>query len=87
MVRIVEGGFPARLERGIVSEHLTLTVTGMTCGGCENAIKRVLGTVEGVANVTASHGANRVTLDLDTSKATREAVAKAIERAGYRVAA
>jgi len=70
-----------------VNEHLTLTVTGMTCGGCENAVKRVLGTVDGVSNVTASHAANRVTLDLDTSKATREAVAEAIARAGYLVAA
>ena len=87
MVRIVEGPASHSTGEGIVTEHLTLTVTGMTCGGCENAVKRVLGTVDGVANVTASHGANRVTLDLDTSKATREAVAKAIERAGYRVAA
>lgn len=70
-----------------MTEHLTLTVTGMTCGGCENAVKRVLGAVEGVANVTASHGANKVTLDYDPAKATREAIAKAIERAGYRVAA
>jgi copper chaperone CopZ len=66
---------------------LTLTVTGMTCGGCENAVKRVLGTVEGVSNVTASHGESRVTLDYDPDKATLEAIAKAIERAGYRVAA
>jgi copper chaperone len=70
-----------------VTERLTLTVTGMTCGGCENAVKRVLSTVEGVANVTASHVANRVTLDIDTSKTTREAVSAAIARAGYKVAA
>jgi copper chaperone len=70
-----------------VTEHLTLTVNGMTCGGCENAVKRVLLMVDGVTNVTASHNESRVTLDLDTSRATREAVAKAIERAGYRVAA
>lgn len=70
-----------------MTEHLTLTVTGMTCGGCENAVKRVLAMVEGVSNVTASHSANRVTLDIDTSKATKEAVAAAIARAGYKVAA
>lgn len=69
-----------------MNEHLTLTVTGMTCGGCENAVKRVLGTVDGVSNVTASHSANRVTLDLDTARVTRDAVKAAIERAGYRVA-
>ena len=69
-----------------MTEHLTLTVTGMTCGGCENAVKRVLAMVEGVSNVTASHSANRVTLDLDTARVTRDAIKAAIERAGYRVA-
>ena len=69
-----------------MTEHLTLTVTGMTCGGCENAVKRVLSMVEGVSNVTASHDANRVTLDIDPARVTRDAIKGAIERAGYRVA-
>jgi copper chaperone CopZ len=58
----------------------------MTCGGCENAVRRVLGMVDGVSNVTASHAANRVTLDIDGARVTRDAVKAAIERAGYRVA-
>ena len=70
-----------------MTEHLTLTVTGMTCGGCENAVKRVLSMVEGVSNVTASHSANRVTLEIDTAKTNKDAVAAAIARAGFRVAA
>ena len=69
-----------------MTEHLTLTVTGMTCGGCENAVKRVLSMVDGVSNVTASHNDNRVTLDLDPARGTRDAIKTAIERAGYRVA-
>ena len=70
-----------------MTEHVTLTVTGMTCRGCENAVKRAVGMVEGVSNVTASHSANEVNVDFDTTKTTREAIAKAIARAGYRVAA
>lgn len=69
-----------------MTEHLTLTVNGMTCGGCENAVKRVLSMVDGVSNVTASHDDNRVTLDLDPARVTRDAIKGAIERAGYRVA-
>jgi copper ion binding protein len=68
-------------------DHLTLTVKGMSCGGCENAVKRAVSLVEGVSNVTASHRDERVTLDYDPAKATREAIEQAINRAGYRVAA
>ena len=70
-----------------MTEHLTLTVDGMTCGGCENAVKRMLGLVPGVANVTASHRERRVTLDYDPAQADLTAIAQAIARAGYRVAA
>ena len=68
-------------------DHLTLTVKGMSCGGCENAVKRAVSLIEGVANVTASHRDERVTVDHDPAKATREAIEQAITRAGYRVAA
>ena len=70
-----------------MTEHLTLTVDGMTCGGCENAVKRMLGLVPGVANVTASHRDRRVTLDYDPAQADLTVIAQAIARAGYRVAA
>ena len=68
-----------------MSDHLTLTVTGMTCGGCENAVKRVLSALDGVSNVTASHRDDRVTLDYDPAKATRDAIEKAILTVGYRI--
>ena len=67
-------------------DHLTLTVKGMSCGGCEGAVKRALSLVDGVSNVTASHRDERVTLDYDPVRVTRDAVEKAIEKAGYRVA-
>ena len=36
-------------------ERATLKVAGMSCAGCENAIKRVLKQVNGVDEVSASH--------------------------------
>lgn len=66
-------------------EQLTLTVTGMTCGGCENAVKRAVSMLNGVADVTASHRDNRVTLTYDAAKVDRAAIAKRIEDAGYHV--
>jgi len=38
-----------------MSEVLQLAVNGMTCGGCENAVKRTLMQTNGVEEVTASH--------------------------------
>ena len=45
-----------------MAEELTLKVSGMTCGGCESAIRRVLSMVEGVTSATASHQAGEVTV-------------------------
>lgn len=68
-------------------EQLTLKVTGMTCGGCENAVKRVVSTLDGVSHVTASHRENRVTVAFDALKTDRARIARAIETAGYQVVA
>ncbi len=65
-----------------MTEQMTLTVNGMTCGGCENAVKRVVSNLPGVAEVTASHRDNRVTVAYDPSKADRAAIAAAIVGAG-----
>jgi copper chaperone len=70
-----------------MSEELTLKVSGMTCGGCESAIKRVLSMVEGVTSATASHQAGEVTVVFDASKTNRARIQRAIETAGYSVAA
>jgi copper chaperone len=69
-----------------VSEHLTLNVNGMTCGGCENAVKRAVSMVAGVSGVTASHQDNRVTVEYDAAKTDRATIAHAIQAAGYQVA-
>jgi copper chaperone len=72
-------------EAGMADE-LTLDVQGMTCGGCENAVKRVVSMVDGVSNVTASHSQNKVTVTFDPSRTNRQAITRAIETAGYQVA-
>ena len=66
-------------------EQITLTVTGMTCGGCENAVKRALSRLDGVSSVTASHADNRVVVDYDAAKVNRAAIGDAIHKAGYQV--
>ena len=68
-----------------VAEELTLKVTGMTCGGCESAIRRVLSMVDGVASATASHKDSQVQVVYDPTRVDRTKITRAIEAAGYGV--
>jgi copper chaperone len=66
-------------------EQLNLQVTGMTCGGCENAVRRAVSRLEGVSNVTASHLEKLVTVAYDAARVDRARIAHAITEAGYTV--
>ncbi len=63
----------------------TLRVTGMTCGGCENAVKRAVGQLPGVTQVEASHEQQRVQVGFDENQVGLEAIKQKIEKLGYRV--
>ncbi|MCZ9309075.1 heavy-metal-associated domain-containing protein [Corynebacterium uberis] len=59
-------------------------VTGMTCGHCENAVREEVSAIPGVSDVSVSHTDGHLTI---TSAGTvdRDAVAAAVEEAGYRL--
>ena len=63
--------------------NLTLTVTGMTCGHCERAVKNAVLQIDPQALVSIDRAANRVDVD---SALPREALAKGIADEGYGVA-
>jgi copper ion binding protein len=63
----------------------TLHVTGMTCGGCENAVKRAVGKLPGVASVEASHTERRVTVEFDEVRTSLDAIKAKITTLGYQV--
>jgi copper chaperone CopZ len=65
---------------------IQLTVMGMTCGGCENAVSKALQMLEGVEDVTASRTANLVGVTYDDNKVTRAMLKEKIEALGYDVA-
>jgi copper chaperone CopZ len=68
-------------------ETVTLRVTGMTCGGCENAVKRALERLEGVSEVTASHVEEKVGVSFDSAMVTPDQITARIAAIGYTVAA
>ena len=69
-----------------MAETLQLTVTGMTCGGCENAVTFSLGRMDGVQDVRASHKANTVDVTFDETRLTPDVIRTTIEGLGYTVA-
>ena len=61
----------------------TLTVDGMACGGCEETVEDAVGALDGVDAVTADNTTDTVEIEGDVDT---DAVAAAIEDAGYTVA-
>jgi copper chaperone len=68
-----------------MDQPLSLKVTGMSCGGCESAIRRALSTLDGVTDVTASHRDSSVTLRFEPEKIDPAKIAEHIELLGYEV--
>lgn len=58
------------------------TVTGMTCGHCVAAVTQEVGEIEGVSNVQVDLDSGSLSFD-SAGEVSREAVAAAVEEAGY----
>ena len=63
----------------------TIGVEGMTCGGCEQAVERAVGSLDGVEDVDADHAAARVTVRFDPDAVAPDAIDETIRDAGYQV--
>ena len=64
-------------------QQLVLTVPGMTCGHCEAAVTREVGSVAGVAGVDVDLDSKLVTVRGEALD--RDAIVAAIDEAGYDV--
>lgn len=58
----------------------TITVTGMSCGGCESTVESALEELDGVTGVSADNETDSVTVEGD---ADTDTIVAAIEDAGY----
>jgi copper chaperone CopZ len=66
-------------------DTITLRVSGMTCGGCENAVGRAVTRLLGVAEVAASHVKGQVTVTFDAAVVTADHIRAKISALGYTV--
>lgn len=66
-------------------EKVILDVKGMSCSHCENAIKKAVGAIDGVDEVTVDLKANTVSVGYDSAKVQLDSIKTAIEDQGYDV--
>jgi len=65
--------------------EVTLNVEGMTCDGCENAIKAGVESLEGIAEVESSHEEGWTRVKYDKAVTSMEAIEGKITDTGYEV--
>lgn len=71
----------ADVEKGLSSaEHVVLSITGMTCTGCETKLSRTLSTLPHISNLKTSLVMQRAEFNLDPSTASVADVIRHIER-------
>lgn len=62
-----------------------LKITGMTCGGCEGAVKMAAKRIDGVKSVSASYRTGSAEVTYDPAKTSPDAIAKAVsEKSGFK---
>ncbi|KAL6235020.1 hypothetical protein BDW75DRAFT_210835 [Aspergillus navahoensis] len=71
----------ADLEKGVTSkEHVVLSISGMTCTGCEAKLKRTLGTLQSVQNLKTSLVLSRAEFDLNVGIQSLDEVLRHLEK-------
>jgi copper chaperone len=66
-------------------EMKTITVEGMSCQHCVNAIKKALGELNGIGKVDVDLQSKEVTVEMDPKVNTMETIKETIEDQGYDV--
>lgn len=60
-----------------------IKIDGMTCGGCVASVHAATGEIDGLDIITVDLADNLATVSFDDSKTSAEAIASAIEEAGF----
>lgn len=65
---------------------VALDVNGMTCGGCVASVRKTLGALPGIEDVSVSLADRRVDVKYDELRASVHEMRDALRSAGYEVA-
>jgi copper chaperone len=69
----------------MAKEVTVLAVNGMSCSHCENAVKKAVGALDGVDEVTVDLAGKKVAVSFDPAKVSTQSITDAIEDQGYDV--
>jgi copper ion binding protein len=67
------------------TEKKTLTVEGMSCNHCKNAVEKATRALPGVMAAEVDLAAKTLKVDFDATKSSLDDIKKAVEDAGYTV--
>ncbi|WMT86527.1 heavy metal translocating P-type ATPase [Pelagibacterium sp. 26DY04] len=67
------------------ADTFTLEIEGMTCASCVGRVEKALKLVDGVVDAAVNLATERATVEVLQGTATKEALARAVETAGYSV--
>jgi copper chaperone CopZ len=68
-------------------QKVEITITGMTCTGCEQTVTQGALTLDGVKEAKASYKDGKAWVSYEDDKVTPEAITASIENTGYKVTA
>lgn len=60
-----------------------IKIDGMTCGGCVESVHTVTADIDGIQTISVELDSNQATVTFDDSKTSAEAIASAIDDAGF----
>jgi len=70
-------------KAGLLTEHVTLSIEGMTCVGCENKLFRSLNIMPGITNLQTSLVMARAEFDLDAKASVDELIKEVAKTTGF----
>lgn len=68
-----------------MSQSVSISVSGMKCGGCEATINKALESIDGVLSVKSSHQDKQVDVEFDPDRTDLDSLEDAITDAGFSV--
>ena len=66
-------------------KHDSFRITDMDCGDCATSIEHILGRVDGILTVAVNYAAEKMRVEYDSAKVTREKIVQRVQALNYQI--
>lgn len=66
-------------------KHDSLRITDMDCGDCATSIEHILGRVDGILTIAVNYAAEKMRVEYDSAKITREKIIQRVQALNYQI--